>query len=168
MRCRLHSAQPTQAAFILPHRSDGTTTMMPFEEDRTAREAHLRRARQWALRRDAGLSLVCSAALLGAALWLISHVVRATLLLVVAALLAYALAPLVGRLRRWMPQWLAIVLVYLGLFAVLGLFGFLIVSATVQQLTALADQARHFLTPGTHGEPSPLLAQLHRFGISQA
>jgi predicted PurR-regulated permease PerM len=142
--------------------------MMPYEEDRTAREAHLRRARQWALRRDAGLSLVCWAALLGAALWLISHVVRATLLLVVAALLAYALAPLVGRLRRWMPQWLAIVLVYLGLFAVLGLFGYLIISATVQQLTALADQARHFLTPGTHGEPSPLLAQLHRLGISQA
>jgi predicted PurR-regulated permease PerM len=141
--------------------------MVPYEEDRTAREAHLRRARHWALRRDAGLSLVCWAALLGAALWLISHVLRATLLLVVAALLAYALAPLVARLRRWMPQWLAIVAVYLGLLAVLGLFGYLIVSATVQQLTALAEQAQDWLTPGAHGEPSPLVAQLHNFGISQ-
>jgi predicted PurR-regulated permease PerM len=141
--------------------------MMPYEEDRATHEAHLRRASHWAQRRDTALALVSWAALLAAAIWLASHVVRALLLLVLASLLAYALAPLVSRLRRYMPQWLAIFIVYLGLLVVLAVFGYLLVSSAIQQLTALAHQGRVLITPGAHGAPSPLIRQLNHLGITQ-
>ena len=78
-----------------------------------------------------------------------------------------ALAPFVGYLRRWLPRWLAILLVYVGLLAVLGLFGYLLITASVEQVRALIATARHLLTPGANDTPSPLIEQLHNFGISQ-
>ncbi len=125
------------------------------------------RALHWARRRDTGLALVCWAALIAASVWLLSHVLRAVVMLIIAALLAYALAPFVAYLRRWMPRWLAILLVYVGLLAVLGLFGYLLVTASIEQLRTLVTEARHLLTPGANDTPSPLIEQLRNFGISQ-
>src|SRR5262249_1701743 len=76
-------------------------------------------------------------------------------------------APLVTWLRRGMPQWLAILLVYASLLGVFGFFGYLLVSSAIEQLAALGGQARQFLTPGPHQEPAPLVQQLKQFGISQ-
>ncbi|MFI5274998.1 MAG: AI-2E family transporter, partial [Ktedonobacterales bacterium] len=138
----------------------------PREDDATA-ELHRTRARHWAQRRDTGLALVCWAALLAGSVWLLSHILRAVVMLIIAALLAYALAPFVAYLRRWLPRWLAILLVYAGLLAVLGLFGYLLVTASIEQVRALIATARHLLTPGANDTPSPLIEQLHNFGISQ-
>lgn len=121
----------------------------------------------WARRAFIGLSLICWLILLGVGLWVLSHFARALLLLIIAALLAYALAPVVAWLRRYMPRWLAILLVYVALLAVIAAFGTLIVRTAVDQITALVAQAQAFLAPGKNGAPSALAETLGRYGISQ-
>jgi predicted PurR-regulated permease PerM len=122
---------------------------------------------RWARRAFIGLAIICWAVLFGAGLWVLAHVARALLLLTIAALLAYALSPLVARLRRSMPQWLAIVLVYLALLAVAAGFGTLVVRTAIEQVSALVAQARALVAPGAGGAPSVLAEALQRFGISQ-
>jgi hypothetical protein len=86
------------------------------------------RTERWERVRDSGVGILAWIVIVAIAFWLLGHVVRALLLFVIAALLAYALQPLIARLSKQMPRWLAITLVYLAVLAVLGGFGYLIVS----------------------------------------
>lgn len=122
----------------------------------------------WVHRRNIAFTLVCWLILLVAALWLAAHIVHALLILLVAALVAYALHPLVERLRRWMPSAAALAIVYLALLAVVLTFGYFVVSTAAAQLVSLVDQIRALLYPTPGSGQSPLLAQLHAWGISQA
>src|SRR5690348_11065365 len=119
----------------------------------------------WAHRRDVGLALLAWLALIGVALWLAAHVVRALLIVVIASLLAYALSPAVARLRRWLPRWLAILLVYVGLLGVLGVIGYFVVTTAVGQLGGLVQLAQQQLRGGQNGAPSPLVQRLEDLGI---
>jgi predicted PurR-regulated permease PerM len=120
---------------------------------------------RWAHRRDVGLALLAWLALIGVVLWLAAHVVRALLIVVIASLLAYALAPTVARLRRWLPRWLAILLVYVGLLGVLGVIGYFVVTTAVAQLGGLVQLAQQQLRGGQNGAPSPLVQRLEDLGI---
>jgi predicted PurR-regulated permease PerM len=71
--------------------------------------------------------------------WLLSHITRTILLVVLAVVLAFAFTPLANLFQRWMPRPLAIGLAYLvGLAAVIG-FGAYIVGTTVNQVGALVN-----------------------------
>lgn len=121
----------------------------------------------WAERRDRMVVALGITAFVIFGAWLAGHIARALILLVVAALLAYALAPAVRALRRFMPRGLALAVVYLVLVAILVGIGYLVVSTTIQQLTALIPQLKTFVSAGPHGQPSPLLQTLHRLGLTQ-
>lgn len=136
--------------------------------DSMERDESQRREHKWAVRRDTGLALVSWLVLLGVGLWLLSHFTRPLLLLLVAALLAYALAPLVGRLARYLPRWLAILIVYVALLAVLAGFGTLVVQTAIGQISALVTKVQQLIAPGAHGAPSQMAQFLQRFGITQA
>lgn len=99
-------------------------------------------------------------------LWLIGHVIQTLLLLVLAALLAYALAPAVAFLQRWMPRFLAILIVYLIVLGALSTLLYLIVSTAIVQFISLADYIRFLLTPGTSGQLTPLEQAARSGGIS--
>src|SRR5437588_11297814 len=68
---------------------------------------------KWTQRRDIPLAILAWIALVAVILWAAWHVIRSLLLLAIAALLAYALAPAVQILQRVMPRLLAILVVYL-------------------------------------------------------
>jgi len=72
-------------------------------------------------------------------LWLAGHVIRTLLLLTMAALLAYALAPAVKVLERVMPRFLAILIVYLIVLGALSALLYLIVSTAIVQFASLSD-----------------------------
>lgn len=135
--------------------------------DPTERDERRRREHKWAVRRDVGLAAVCWLILLGVGLWVIGHFARPLLLLVIAALLAYALAPLVGYLARYLPRWVAILIVYVALLAVLAGFGTLIVQTAIGQISALVTKVQQLIAPGAHGAPSQMAQFLQRFGITQ-
>lgn len=121
----------------------------------------------WTRRRNVAFTIVCWLFLAGVTLWAAAHVIHAVLVLVVSGLLAYALAPLVARLARWMPRWLALVLVYLGLLALVGALGYVLVNAAITEVTRLVDQVRQVVATGPDGAPSPLDQFMQQLGLSQ-
>jgi predicted PurR-regulated permease PerM len=99
-------------------------------------------------------------------LWLVGHVIQTLLLLTLATLLAYALAPAVTILARVMPRFLAILIVYLIVLGALSAVLYLIVSTAIVQVVSLGDYVRFLLTPSTTGQLTPLEQTAQSFGIS--
>src|SRR3981081_2819376 len=69
--------------------------------------------------------------------WLLSHVARAILILVLAGIVAYAITPLVNFLGRWLPRSLATAIAYVIGFSVLVGFVSIIVVTAAAQVTTL-------------------------------
>lgn len=120
----------------------------------------------WSWRRDVALAILAWSAIVAAALWLASHVTRTLLIIAIAALLAYALTPLVGVLRRAMPRWAAIAIVYVLLLVLLGGISSLVVSSLIPQVTDLATQISSALSPTQPGGSTPLYQSLLRLGLT--
>jgi predicted PurR-regulated permease PerM len=123
---------------------------------------------RWARRRDAAIAVLGWLIIVALVVWAASHVIRALLILIVAALLAYALMPAVKFLSRFLPRPLAILVVYLAFVSVIGALGYLIVSTAVAQVGMLTQQVSTLITPGKNGADSPLIARLRELGISQS
>src|ERR1700730_9650988 len=69
--------------------------------------------------------------------WLLGHVVRTVLTLMLSGILAFALTPLVNFFERWVPRGFAIAIAYiLGFSVILGL-GALLVVTVANQVTNL-------------------------------
>jgi predicted PurR-regulated permease PerM len=123
---------------------------------------------KWTRRLVTPLALLAWAAVVILVLWLAGHISRTLILFVIAALLAYALAPLVKFLERAMPRFLAILIVYLiVLGAVVGLL-YLVVRTAVDQFASLSTNVQTLLSPASGGHVSPLEQTLATFGITQS
>jgi predicted PurR-regulated permease PerM len=125
-------------------------------------------ATAWGKRRDTILTLLLWGVAIWTILWLLSHVVQVVLLLAVSAIVAFALEPVATLLGRFMPRFLAILIVYILALAGLSALGYLVVSAGITELGSLTSQIRDFLSSGPHGAPSPLVQKLVELGISQS
>ncbi len=101
-------------------------------------------------------------------LWAAGHIIQTLLLLTIAAVLAYALAPAVKFLERAMPRFLAILIVYLIVLGVIIALLYLIVSTAIVQVTSLSTYVQFLLTPSKSGQLTPLEQTLLSFGISQS
>ena len=122
----------------------------------------------WA-RRLLFLRIILIAVLLvGILFWLSSKVITVLLILLVAALLAYAVVPVIDRLHRIMPRVLAMVLVYLVAIAAFGLLAYITIKTLIPQLDSLAQSVQTFVTPGSNGQESPLDQSLKSLGFTQS
>jgi predicted PurR-regulated permease PerM len=139
-----------------------TQSDAPFngEVDPIARE-------HWAYRRDIAIAILGWLAILAVVVWAGAQVIRALLILLLAALIAYALTPAVRFLARFLPRGLAILLVYLAFVSVIGAIGYLLVSSTISQVTAFSGQVAVWLAPGANGQPLFIL-KLEQLGITQS
>jgi len=104
--------------------------------------------------------LVVAASLLG-------HVAHAILGLVLATLIAFAMAPVVGLLSRWMPRAAAIAVGYVFFFSVILALLAVVVTTAVQQITTLVDLLPTYAKQAQDLQPQ-LLGLLSRFGVTQA
>jgi predicted PurR-regulated permease PerM len=123
---------------------------------------------KWKRRRDIPIAILAWIGVIAVILWAVSHIIRSLLILAIAALLAYALAPAVKLLQRFMPRFLAILLVYLLVFSAFSFLIYLIISNAAHQIEGLSDFLHAELTPGSSGQPTPLEQTLLSFGISQS
>ena len=99
--------------------------------------------------------------------WLLGHMTKAILTLVLSAIIAFALTPLVSLLSRWMPRPLAVALSYLVGFAVVfGLLSVIVVTAA-GQITALVGHLPEYGDRANRLQPQ-LLQLLSPLGISAA
>ena len=112
--------------------------------------------------------LLITVLLIGILIWLASKMIVTLLILLVAAVLAYAAVPVIELLHRIMPRALAIALVYVGAIILLGVFAYLAVKSMVPQLNSLSQSVTTFLKPGSTGKESPLDQMLKSIGITQS
>ncbi len=132
----------------------------------TTTRQRLDTALNWATRRDQIAVILGGLVLTAFILWILSHVARAMVLLLLASLLAYILMPGERWLRKFVPRWLALLLVYIALIAVIGGLGYLAITTAIQQFGLVAQSITSLFSNGPHGEPSPIIRALLNFGIS--
>jgi predicted PurR-regulated permease PerM len=101
-------------------------------------------------------------------LWAASYIMPTILIFIVASLIAYAILPLVGFFRRFLPRWLAIVLVYVVVLGLLGLLLYFIIKTMVVQLSNLAQSIVVLLQPGKNGQDPPLVRILKDIGLTSS
>lgn len=120
---------------------------------------------KWVRRCGLPLAILLWAGVVALIFWAAAHITRALLILTIAALLAFAITPLVKILQRFIPRFLAILIVYLVVLFGIGLLVYLVVSTAIIQGAALVTQVRAFLD----GKTDPLASfeqPLRSFGIT--
>lgn len=122
---------------------------------------------KWVRRCGLPLSILAWAAVVLLILWLAGHVTQTIFLLIIAALLAYALAGVVKLFERVMPRFLAILIVYLLVLGAIVALLYLVISTAIQQFVSLAAYVQQLIQP-KGGQPSQLEEILQRFGVSQS
>src|SRR5215471_19958203 len=85
-------------------------------------------------------------------LWGISHIITSVLVVLIAALIAYAIVPVVELFQRVMPRALAIFFAYLIVMLMLGAITYSIVNTAVFQVSALVKNVSIWLTPNNQGK----------------
>jgi len=140
---------------------------MPLESLQETSWREERQNSKWKRRRDIPIAILAWIAVVAIILWAAGHVIRSLLLLAIASLLAFALAPAVKLLQRVMPRFLAILIVYLVVLIVFGFFIYLIIDTSIIQVGLLAKEVRYLLTPANNAALTPLESLLRTFGISQ-
>jgi predicted PurR-regulated permease PerM len=121
----------------------------------------------WARRRDVPIAILAWTALVFVILWGAGHIVRTLLILVIAALLAYALAPGVRVLQRIMPRFLAVLIMYVLVLTAVSFLLYLVATTAIAQVSSLATNIQKLLTPSSAGQLSPIEQTLRSFGITQ-
>jgi len=124
-------------------------------------------ASKWARRRDIPIAILAWIAVAYVAFMGAGHIVRTILLLIIAALLAYALAPGVKALERVMPRFLAIIIMYLVVLTAVSFLLYFIVRTAVEQVSLLSTTIQKILTPDGTNQFSPIEETLHSLGITQ-
>lgn len=119
----------------------------------------------WARARDIPLAILGWALVIFIAFWAAGHIIGTLLVLAIAALIAYALAPIASLLRRWIPWPLAIAIVYLVFIGLVALLFSFIIDTIVQQAGSLAERIQLLLTPGS-SDNSALVDLQHQLGIT--
>ena len=121
---------------------------------------------RWARRRDVPLAILAWIAVAAVIFWGAGHIVRSLLILAIAALLAYALAPGVRFLQRVMPRIVAILIMYLIVLSAISLLVYLIANAALRQTASFAHHIPSLLNLGTGNQSNPLEQALGGIGIT--
>ncbi|GCE08416.1 AI-2E family transporter [Dictyobacter aurantiacus] len=121
---------------------------------------------KWVRRCGIPLSILAWTAVVALILWGAGHIARTLLILAIAALVAFAITPLVKIFQRVMPRALAILIVYLLVLGGISLLLYLVVNTAVHQGVALAKQARDLFGPGGQQQLRALEQPLISLGIS--
>jgi predicted PurR-regulated permease PerM len=100
------------------------------------------------------------------ALYAISLIVTAVMLLMLSALLAYLNYPLVLFLQRRLPHPLAIAVAYLLVAGALAVIMFIVTSSLIRQSSALAQSIQFLLSPAGERQMQSFFGFLGKLGIT--
>jgi predicted PurR-regulated permease PerM len=123
---------------------------------------------KWFRRLAAPLVILAWIGLTAVILWTASYVARSLILVSIAAILAFALAPAVKLLQQRLPRLLSILLVYIIVFGGISVIIYFLIRAAVIQASELKSEVGSLLKPTTGSAPSPLETTLQSLGIDQA
>src|ERR1700730_3556706 len=123
-------------------------------------------AHKWARRRDIPIAVLAWVALFAVVMWAAGHIVRSLLILAIAALIAFAIAPIVKLLQRFMPRFVAILIVYLIVFGGLSALVYVSINTAVHQTFALSRALEALIRSTSSRQSSPLTGVLNALGIT--
>src|SRR6266567_234372 len=112
------------------------------------------------------LTVLAFLAIAAVALYATSLIVGAVILMLVSALLAYIIYPLIQFLQRRLRHSLAITVAYLLIAVVLAGVMFIVTSALIRQSTSLAQSIQFLLSPAGAHQIQPLIDFLGKLGIT--
>ena len=113
------------------------------------------------------LTVLAFLAIGAVALYAISLIEGAVILLLLSALLAYLNYPLVQFLQRRLPPPLAIAVAYLLVAGVLAAVMFIVTSSLIGQSSAVAQSIQFLLSPAGERQLQSLIDSLGKFGMSK-
>src|SRR6266699_5068858 len=120
---------------------------------------------KWIRRVGIPLATLAWIGLVAVLLWAASHVGRSLILLAIAAILAFALAPAVKILARVMPRIVAILVVYIIVLSGISVLLYFLIRTAILQIAELKGEANTLLNPNGASSSSPLQSMLKSFGI---
>src|SRR5579859_3030891 len=120
-----------------------------MDDDKTA-AGDTTAERDWQQALFIPLTILAWLAVIVIALWLVSHVAKTILTLVLSGIVAFALTPLVGLLNRWLPRGVAIAVAYIFGFGIIIGLGAVVVETTASQITSLANNLTTYQTSIQH------------------
>src|SRR5205085_3270041 len=112
------------------------------------------------------LTVLAFLAIAAVALYATSLIVGAVILMLVSALLAYIIYPLLQFLQRRLRHSLAITVAYLLIAVVLAGVMLIVTSALIRQSTSLAQSIQFLLSPAGERQLQPLIGFLEKLGMT--
>ena len=112
------------------------------------------------------LTVLAAMAIVGIVFWFFGLIVHPIILLFLGTTLAYLLYPFAQFLHRYMPSWLAILLAYVIVFALIGFVLFYVSLNVLNQLTTLAHNIQTFFQNYQAGKYPQLTSTLDSIGIT--
>jgi len=113
------------------------------------------------------LTILAFLAIISIALYAISLIAGAVILLLVSALLAYIIYPLVQFLQRRLLRSLAITVAYLLIAGVVAGGMFIVTSSLIRQSTSIAQSIQFLLSPAGERQIQPFIDFLGKLGITK-
>jgi predicted PurR-regulated permease PerM len=114
------------------------------------------------------LTVLAALVIVGIGFWFFFLIAHPIILLFMGVTLAYLLYPFAQLLHRHLPSWLAILLAYVIVFAVIGAVLFYVGLTVLSQLTALVQNIQTFSQNYQAGKYPQLTADLANIGITPA
>lgn len=113
------------------------------------------------------LTVLAFLAIAGVALYALGLIEGAVVLLLLSALSAYLIFPLVQLFQRRLPRALAIVLSYLLVAGVLAVVVLILISSLIQQSNTLVHYIQFLLSPAGKRQLQPLIDWLAKVGVTK-
>lgn len=121
----------------------------------------------WFRRLIIALTILAWMAIGAVVLMVAQRMIGTLILLIAAALLANLLYPLVRFLQRFMPRFLAIIVVYLVAVGALSFLLYNMVASVIQQFTSFVFYFQYLISPQGQSQLQPIVETLQKLGISQ-
>jgi predicted PurR-regulated permease PerM len=121
----------------------------------------------WLRRLIIALTILAWMAIGAVVLTVVSRMVGTLILLIAAGLMSYLIYPLVLVLQRFMPRFLAIIVVYLVGLSALSFLLYNMAASVIEQLTSFVLNFQYLLSPKGQSQLQPFIETLNKLGISQ-
>ena len=121
----------------------------------------------WVRRLVISLTLLIWLALFAVLLWAIGQVSRAFILLAIAATIAIVIHPLAKLLERVLPRLIAVGIIYVVIFALVGILLYFLVNVIIEQVLSLIQYVQWLINSNGSNQWRPILQALRRIGITQ-
>jgi predicted PurR-regulated permease PerM len=140
--------------------------MFSIPQKEASEQSTITSTARWSRRLIISLTFLAWLALIIVVFNALGYVTTSLVILVMAALIAYAVVPLVSFLHLILPRPLAILIVYLIILGLIAFLFYLLIITSIAQVASLAARVSSYFASGA-GAPSPIVQILRRFGIAQ-